>query len=50
MEAIVEDLTPFPQNQVHRFIRAGMEEDHEGLKDAPQSLRDFFENPPPEPA
>ena len=42
MVAVVEDLEPLPQQQVHEFIRAGMEQDLDGLKDAPKSLRDFF--------
>lgn len=42
MEAVVEDLEPLPQKQVHEFIQAGMEQDPEGLKNAPESLRDFF--------
>ncbi len=50
MDAVVEDLAPFPQRQVHRFIHAGMEEDREGLRNAPRSLRDFFfDAPPPDP-
>lgn len=42
MEAVVADLEPLPQKQVHKFIQAGMEQDPDGLKDAPESLRDFF--------
>lgn len=42
MEAVVEDLEPLPQKRVHELIQAGMEQDPDGLKDAPQSLRDFF--------
>ncbi|MYB62825.1 MAG: DUF2236 domain-containing protein [Gemmatimonadetes bacterium] len=49
MDAVVEDLAPYPQNQVHHFVKAGMEEDHDGLKDAPASLRDFFLDTPPDP-
>lgn len=49
MDGVVVDLAPFPQGQVHRFIQAGMDEDHDGLKDAPESLREFFLNPPPDP-
>lgn len=49
MDVVVDDLAPFPQDQVHRYIQAGMEEDHNGLKDAPRSLRNFFENSPPDP-
>ena len=50
MDAIVEELASLPRPQVHRFIQAGMEEDAEGLRNAPQLLRDFFvESPPPDP-
>ena len=28
MDAVVEDLAHLPQGQVHKFIHAGMEEDH----------------------
>ena len=50
MDAVVEDLAPLPQRRVHEFISAGMEEDRGGLRNAPQSLRDFFfDAPPPDP-
>ncbi|MYA77910.1 MAG: DUF2236 domain-containing protein [Gemmatimonadetes bacterium] len=50
MDAVVEDLVSIPQQQVHKFIRAGMEEDPDGLRTAPQSLRDFFfDAPQPDP-
>ncbi len=50
MDEIVEDLAPLPQSRVHELISAGMEEDRDGLKNAPQSLRDFFvDAPPPDP-
>lgn len=42
MEAVVEDLEPLPQKQVHKFIQAGMEQDPDGLRDAPESLQEFF--------
>ncbi|MCY4573210.1 MAG: DUF2236 domain-containing protein, partial [Gemmatimonadetes bacterium] len=50
MDEIVEDLAGLPQRRVHELIRAGMDEDRDGLADAPQSLRDFFfDAPPPDP-
>ncbi len=50
MDALVEELASLPQDQVHRFIRAGMEADREGLQKAPQMLRDFFiDAPQPDP-
>lgn len=50
MDAIVEDLAPLSQRSIHQLIHAGMEEDHDGLRNAPQSLRDFFiDAPQPDP-
>ena len=50
MDALVEELAPLPRNQVHRLISAGMEEDRDGLRNAPQVLRDFFiDAPQPDP-
>ncbi len=50
MDAIVEELASVPQPQVHQFIQAGMDENREGLRNAPQLLRDFFiDAPQPEP-
>ena len=50
MDAVVEEMAPLPQEQIHKFIRAGMEEDHDGLRNAPRSLRDFFmDAPQPDP-
>ena len=50
MDAIIEDLASLPRHEVHKLIRAGMEENRDGLRNAPQSLRDFFfDAPPPDP-
>ena len=50
MDAIVEELASLPQRQVHRFIQAGMDEDREAMRNAPQLLRDFFlDAPQPDP-
>ncbi len=50
MDEIVEDLAGLPQRRVHELISAGMDEDRDGLRNAPQSLRDFFfDAPPPDP-
>ena len=48
-DAAVDALAAFDQVQVHRFIQAGMERDAQALAQAPQALRDFFdelETPP----
>ena len=47
MDAVVEELAPLPQSQVHRFIQAGMH--GEDMAQAPALLRAFFESPPPDP-
>ncbi len=50
VDAVVEDLADLPQRQIHKLIQAGMEEDRAGLRNAPQSLRDFFiDAPQPDP-
>ena len=50
MDAIVEEMAALPRRQVHRFIQAGIDEDREGLRDAPRLLRDFFvDAPQPDP-
>ena len=50
MDAVVEEMAPLPQRQVHQFIQAGMQEDRHGLRNAPQLLRDFFiDAPQPDP-
>jgi len=46
VDALVEELAPLPQHKVHKFIQAGMQEDRAGLRNAPQSLRDFFIDAP----
>jgi len=42
MDALLEELAPLNQAEVHRLIHAGMQEDTQGMKEAPQALRDFF--------
>ena len=50
VDALVEELAPLPQHKVHRFLQAGMQDDRPGLRNAPQSLRDFFiDAPQPDP-
>ncbi len=47
-DAAVEDLAEIPRAQWARFISAGMDENEEVLREAPQSLRDLFAEPEPE--
>ena len=50
MDAVVEELATLPQSQVHEFLRAGMDEDRQVMRNAPQLLRDFFiDAPQPDP-
>ncbi len=50
MDNLLEELQGLDQGDVHRYIRAGMDEDRAELRQAPQVVRDFFvDAPPPEP-
>ena len=50
MDAVVDDLAGVPRADTSRFIRAGMDQQADALRNAPQSLRDFFvDSPPPDP-
>ena len=44
LDPIMEELASLPPNDLHRFIGAGIEQRDEVLREAPQSLRDFFNN------
>ena len=49
-DAAVESMAGLCQDDIHRLIRAGMDQDAQRLADAPQALRDFFDQlavPPP---
>ena len=44
------ELSSLPPDDLHRFIRAGIEQEYESLRKAPEVLRNFFahlEEPPP---
>ena len=50
LDPILEELSSMPPADLHRFIRAGIEQEDEILAWAPRALRDFFETieePPP---
>ena len=47
MDAAVKDLASLPRTQSARFIAAGMDQNEDILRDAPQSLRDIFAEPEP---
>ena len=41
MDAVVEELAPLPQRQVHKFLQAGMDQDRDGMRNAPPSCATF---------
>ena len=43
-DALMEDLSTIGQRETGRLIQAAMNQDDSGLRDAPQSLLDFFES------
>lgn len=47
MDAAIKDLASVPRAEASRFISAGMEQNEEILRDAPQSLRTVFAEPEP---
>ena len=47
LDPVMEELSSLPPAELHQFIEAGIEQRDEGLRRAPQSLRDFFETPDP---
>jgi len=47
MDAAVKDLASVSRSQVSQFIAAGMDQNEEVLRDAPQSLRAVFAEPEP---
>ncbi len=44
MDAVVEELAGLPRDQSAALLRAGMDQDRDGLKGAPPLLRDFFDD------
>ena len=49
-DALVAALAPYGQEQAHRFIQAGMQQDAAALRQAPAAVREFFDTisvPPP---
>ena len=49
LDTVMEELASLPPDDLHRFIGAGIEQQDEILRSAPQALRDFFDiiNTPP---
>ena len=48
MDTVVKDLASVSRSQASRFIAAGMDQNEEILRDAPQSLRTVFAEPEPQ--
>ncbi len=44
LDPVMEELSSLPPGELHRFIRAGIEQQDEVLRRAPEPLRGFFEN------
>ncbi len=44
LDPVMEELSSLPPAALHRFLEAGIEQDEDDLRDAPQALRDFFNN------
>ena len=44
LDPIMDELSSLPPDDLHRYVGAGIEQRDEVLREAPQILRDFFEN------
>ncbi|MDE0342212.1 MAG: oxygenase MpaB family protein [Deltaproteobacteria bacterium] len=44
LDPVMEELSSMNPGHLHRFVGAGIEQHDEVLREAPKSLRDFFEN------
>ena len=44
LDPVMAELSSMPPAELHRFIRAGIEQEDEVLRLAPQALRDVFDN------
>lgn len=45
LDPVMNELSTLPANELHRYIRAGIEQDdEETYRQSPQVLKDFFEN------
>ena len=44
LDPVMEELSSLPPDELHRFIKAGIEDQDETMRTAPQPLRDFFNN------
>ena len=44
LDSVMEEISSLPPHHLHRFIKAGIDQEKETLRAAPESLREFFEN------
>lgn len=44
LDPVMEEIASLPPQDLHRFIEAGIERREEVLREAPQPLREFFDN------
>ena len=44
-DAVIEEIASLGREEGNRFVHAGMEQDEEVLREAPQLVRDFFQGP-----
>ena len=43
LDPVMEEIAALPNDKLTRFIRAGINQEQDGLNGAPQALRDFFQ-------
>ncbi len=48
-DALMVEMFSLPSGETARFIQAGMDEDMDTLRSAPEALREFFRSPLPDP-
>lgn len=44
LDPVMEELAGLPPQDLHRFIKAGIDEEKDVMRSAPSALRDFFDN------
>jgi hypothetical protein len=44
LDPVMEEISSLPPHHLHRFIKAGIDQEKETLRAGPQALREFFEN------
>ncbi|MCE2438036.1 MAG: hypothetical protein J4F39_01280 [Candidatus Latescibacteria bacterium] len=44
LDPVMEESAGLPPQDLHRFIKAGIDEEEDDMRSAPLALRDFFDN------